>query len=766
MRVHRQQTHPFSGVECTQGSREHTTQRAGHYADMAAAVFILLSLMDFYLYTWGDPSVELSVVPSEGKSDLQKLLCTGTGFDLEIKWLPNSGNTTGASSKVTMDADGHVKVSSEIEVALDKWNQGEEFFCQVTDLQEMVEKSAGICAAHPAAPLIHLEKPRLFNPSLQPHSAVTASCVVEAAPNSRVSWVLSGNVEKKASKETKGEQLSSSTRLIVSKLTLPAREWEQHQNVTCRVKQPCDEEPEEKTVNILANYSPTVHLVEFGQTIACVIEDFYPKDIHIKWKKNDREVRGRDWISTENDSGFYRAVSVLEADLTPSSLGTKYTCEVTHRGSTYTESLSSRDQFSLKINPPQAKDLFINRKAELECVLTGDSRKEVEGATVSWTVGGNPATRDVRVGGVTQAGSSFTKTSTLTLEESVWFSGDEVICSTSVDQRKTSDKISVKKGETPSVIIYKPHKSVLVTDMVSLVCEVSSSDLTNVYVMWQVNGGQYIEGHSMTSMKKDNTLTVLSYLTVPGQQYNRAEFACAVKHANMENSYTLTTRTTSMRKANCQAPAIINFKIKLQQPQERAEEYVSDTFTYIRRVEDFSRIEQEWSSQRESEMKKMRDFKCRSDTFLISFQIKRLENELGAVGEGTLKAMEELQPVRDEVEKQAVTSPFVFNTEAARSLILAARTASPLLINFKRDAFSSPNLDSVDILIHHLHKYICLTKWLCQEMNEFDFNMSQLLSHLENNAVWTWWNGCSGTFCRDKEEPMGWPRVVGSVSGK
>ena len=67
----------------------------------------------------------------------------------------------------------------------------------------------------------------------------------------------------------------------------------------------------------------------------------------------------------------------------------------------------------------------------------------------------------------------------------------------------------------------------------------------------------------MTSIKEDNTLTVLSYLTVSGLQYNRAEFTCAVKHANMENSYTLTTRSTSMRKANCQAPAIMNIKIKL-----------------------------------------------------------------------------------------------------------------------------------------------------------------------------------------------------------
>ena len=65
---------------------------------------------------------------------------------------------------------------------------------------------------------------------------------------------------------------------------------------------------------------------------------------------------------------------------------------------------------------------------------------------MSWTVGGNPHTGGVQNGNVKQTESSFTKTSTLTLEESAWFSGTEVNCSTSRDQRTISDKISVKKG--------------------------------------------------------------------------------------------------------------------------------------------------------------------------------------------------------------------------------------------------------------------------------------------------------------------------------
>ncbi|XP_036418929.1 uncharacterized protein LOC118802490 [Colossoma macropomum] len=135
-----------------------------------------------------------------------------------------------------------------MDVLLEEWNKGKEFTCQVTDLRTTT-KSTSACAAHPSAkPLIHLEKPRLSDPSLQPDSVVTASCVVKAALSSVISWVLNGNEEKKASAEQKNRQ-TSSTELTVSNLTLSAREWEQLQSITCRVKQPCDEKPEEKTVN-------------------------------------------------------------------------------------------------------------------------------------------------------------------------------------------------------------------------------------------------------------------------------------------------------------------------------------------------------------------------------------------------------------------------------------------------------------------------------------------------------------------------------------
>ena len=47
-------------------------------------------------------------------------------------------------------------------------------------------------------------------------------------------------------------------------------------------------------------------------------------------------------------------------------------------------------------------------------------------------------------------------------------------------------------GQRPSIIIYKPDKSVSDSDTVSLLCVVRSSDLATVYVMWQVNSGQHM----------------------------------------------------------------------------------------------------------------------------------------------------------------------------------------------------------------------------------------------------------------------------------
>uniref|UniRef100_A0AAR2IYH2 Ig-like domain-containing protein n=1 Tax=Pygocentrus nattereri TaxID=42514 RepID=A0AAR2IYH2_PYGNA len=482
----------------------------------------------------------------------QSIMCVIEDFypkPLSIKWKKDDREVRGRDWKTTENDSGSYRAVSVLEANLTSSSPGNKYTCEVTHGGRTYEKNLS-----PAAQFsLKINPPpakELFINQRAVLECVLTGDNQKEVEGATVSWTVGGRSPATRDVRVGGVTQAGSAFTKTSTLTLEESVWFSGDEVICSTSVDQRTTSDKISVKRGANSPPTIRLVEFGQSIMCIIEDFYPKSLRIKWKKDDREVRGRDWKTTENDSGSYRAVSVLEANLGSSSPGTKYTCEVTHRGKKYSDNLSSRVQSSLKINPPPAKELFINQRAVLECVLTGDSRKEVEGATVSWTAGGrSPATGDVRVGGVTQAGSAFTKTSTLTLEESVWFSGTEVICSTSVDQRTTSDKISVKRGgQRPSIVIYKPDKTVSDSDSVSLVCEVSSSDLANVYVMWKVNGGQYIEGNSMTTIKNDNTLIVLSYLTVTGQQYNSAEITCAVKDANIQND--LQPRTSSPSKTN------------------------------------------------------------------------------------------------------------------------------------------------------------------------------------------------------------------------
>ncbi|XP_072549010.1 uncharacterized protein [Salminus brasiliensis] len=344
----------------------------------------------------------------------------------------------------------------------------------------------------------------------------------------------------------------------VSHVRVKATDWEAEKPFTCQAEHPAisASAPMKTTLQKRGRSPPTVQLVEFGQSLICVIENFYPPNLNIMWKVNNSPVKGLDWQRIRNAKGNFKAVSLLE-DIQMSK-DTKYTCEVTHENIKYPKQLSSKADFSIKINPPSAKDLFEHSKATITCVITGDNKNEVSGAIVTWTVGGSRRGSS-GTDNVKQTTPPFTKTSSLTLDQSEWFSGSEVECSTERETTPFSDKIRVKKGGKPSIVFYKPEKDVKDTDTVSLLCEVRSSDLGDVYVMWKMNDGKYMEGSSTVHTNEKNTAVVLSYLTVSGKDYNSAQFACAVKDPNMVAGATPEQKTTSMN----------DFSLKINPPSAK-----------------------------------------------------------------------------------------------------------------------------------------------------------------------------------------------------
>lgn len=93
--------------------------------------------------------MELLPVPSEemSGSGTQKLMCSGWGFNPQIKWLSGSEERSAAAYERRMGEDGHVALTSHITVTQQEWNQGMVFTCEVIDKYlQKVRKSINICA--------------------------------------------------------------------------------------------------------------------------------------------------------------------------------------------------------------------------------------------------------------------------------------------------------------------------------------------------------------------------------------------------------------------------------------------------------------------------------------------------------------------------------------------------------------------------------------------------------------------------------------------
>ncbi|KAL7849711.1 hypothetical protein SRHO_G00190600 [Serrasalmus rhombeus] len=180
--------------------------------------------------------------------------------------------------------------------------------------------------------------------------------------------------------------------------------------------------------------------------------------------------------------------------------------------------------------------------------------------------------------------------------------------------------------------------------------------------------------------------------------------------------------------------------------QQDQPDYKSQTYSFIKIVKDFCNTQTNWTSQRESEVKRMKKIKSKAEGLFGRFRRQKLEKKLGKVLKNIMEGLKELHPFLDAVEKLAVTSLAVFNTsdirfmpdgmnpQSVQSYIVTARSVSLLLINFKRDdeAFFLPKLHNLDVLDFQLHKYICISKELCSEMKnpslKLSFNMRESLT--------------------------------------
>lgn len=101
--------------------------------------------------------MEVHPAPSEGLEQ-QTLVCSGWGFNPQIKWFNRSKEINSTNSDISMNNNGHVVVMSQLHVGHAEWKRGMVFTCEVSDssLRKNVKKNISICSGKILTKSVHV----------------------------------------------------------------------------------------------------------------------------------------------------------------------------------------------------------------------------------------------------------------------------------------------------------------------------------------------------------------------------------------------------------------------------------------------------------------------------------------------------------------------------------------------------------------------------------------------------------------------------------
>nr|ADF56020.1 immunoglobulin delta heavy chain [Ictalurus punctatus] len=487
---------------------------------------------------FGDPSVELSAVSNTDNSGsiTQKLICSGTGFNPQIKWLHKS--VPNALTEVMMQGDGRVKVSSEILVQQQEWNI--DCVCEVSDQDnpKHVQKSTRVCAAHSTVkPLIRLEKPGLM--SVLTDSEVTASCVVETVLNSRVSWFVDGG------EKTNRVTLKTLDGRTVSNLTISTDEWKNWQTIKCTAKHPCFDTVE-KTINILEPVQKTPTVV-IRRNLADIL----------KGDSTVLECAARDLPSGELSVILHaNGIRVLEpqyVDLPKGvdTLTARFTVSTTHRNKNQRFTCQIQQSRSKQWTSNSIENLFDDPSVELLVISSVDKSASATQKLLCAATGLNPKIKWLPES-VVNALNGLSKvtvdsdgrvkvSSEISVPQQQWNNRVTFTCRVSdQDPLKPVEKSTSICAVTPDfaqkaqVYLLAPSISDMrANDHVSVTCLLLGHRLNDFSIVWKI--GKDITSQGVTTqplrVHSNGTESVRSVLKVPAAKWNAYKtVSCEVTH--------------------------------------------------------------------------------------------------------------------------------------------------------------------------------------------------------------------------------------------
>ncbi|KAE8283072.1 hypothetical protein D5F01_LYC18468 [Larimichthys crocea] len=485
------------------------------------------------------PSVELLLVPSE-RSGPQRLLCSGWGFNPQIKWFTKSQQRSSSMDDISMGADGRVSVTSQLHIPQTEWKTGKVFTCEVSDrsLNENVRKDISLCSVSSSVPpSIHVEIPS-FRTVMMAASEVKATCLVRTAFDAKVTWVMDGTVSTRNTVNR-----DTNTTHIISNVTVSLNQWKRLKQITCRVEHGCFSSTE-RTVNV-AEPAVTAPSVEIRRSLPdllkgnsavleCDVTQLSSTDLYVTFQANSVDISDKQYVDLPEGPGLHSISRRFTVPPSQWKKDTSFTCKV-------------NQGFSSNFESNSTGNIFVGPSVELLLVPSeesGPQRLLCSGwgfnPQIKWFTKSQQRSSsmdDISMG----ADGRVSVTSQLHIPQTEWKTGKVFICEVSdrslnENVRKDISLCSEPAVTAPSVEIRRSLPDLLKGNSAVLECDVTQLSSTDLYVTFQANSVDISDKQYVDLPEGPGLHSISRRFTVPPSQWKKdTSFTCKVNQGFSSN---------------------------------------------------------------------------------------------------------------------------------------------------------------------------------------------------------------------------------------